>query len=119
MATDAQFIAFVSDQVAAAGAVRYRRMFGEYALYCDGKVVALVCANQVFLKPTEAGRGLLGAVREGLPYPGARPWWVIDAELEDRDRAAQLVRATADALPAPKPKAPRKPRGKAVKGVSR
>jgi hypothetical protein len=37
-------------------------MFGEYAIYCDGKVVALVCDDQFFLEPTAAGRALLGRV---------------------------------------------------------
>jgi len=31
--------------------------------------------NQVFLKPTDPGRALLERVRDGLPYPGARPHW--------------------------------------------
>jgi TfoX/Sxy family transcriptional regulator of competence genes len=34
-------------------------MFGEYAIYCNEKVVALVCDNQVFVKPTAAGRLLV------------------------------------------------------------
>ncbi|MCK7502621.1 MAG: TfoX/Sxy family protein [Comamonadaceae bacterium] len=38
-------------------------MFGEYAIYLDGKVVALVCDNQFFVKPTDAGRALLGRRR--------------------------------------------------------
>jgi hypothetical protein len=29
---------------------------GEYAIYCNGKVVALVCDNQLFVKPTEAAQ---------------------------------------------------------------
>lgn len=108
MASDVDFVEYVCEQVRRAGNVTYRRMFGEFALYCDGKVVALVCDNQLFLKPTDAGKSLLGPVREAPPYPGARPYYLIDAQLDDADAAAALVRATADALPPPKPKSPRK-----------
>jgi TfoX/Sxy family transcriptional regulator of competence genes len=43
-----------------AGAISYRYMFGEYAIYCDGKVVALVCDNQLFVKPSDAASGGAG-----------------------------------------------------------
>ena len=86
------------------GHVSHRRMFGEFAVYCDGKVVALVCDNQFFLKPTDAGKALLERVKEAPPYPGAKPYYLIDAQLDDAEAAAAIVRATADALPAPKVK---------------
>lgn len=112
MASDAVFVDHVQDQLGGAGAISFRRMFGEYAMYCDGKVVALVCDNQLFVKPTPAGRALLGdAVVEGLPYPGAKPWLLIGESLDDRATLCRLIRVTADALPMPPPKKP-----KAVKG---
>ncbi len=110
MASDADFMEFVADQVAGAGVIRYRRMFGQYALYCDERVVALVCDNRFFVKPTEAGRAILGQVQEEAPFQGARLWFLLEAELEDREALLTLVRATAAALPLPKPKKPRAPR---------
>jgi len=91
----------------AAGQITFRAMFGEYALYCGGKVVALVCDDRVFLKPTAAAQTLVGAVEQAPPYPGAKPHWVIDALLDDAETLAQLIHTTADALPMPKPKKPR------------
>jgi TfoX/Sxy family transcriptional regulator of competence genes len=73
-------------------------------VYCDGKVVAFVCDNQFFLKPTDAGKALLDRVKEAPPYPGAKPYYLIDAQLDDAEAAAAIVRATADALPLPKVK---------------
>lgn len=110
MATDASFADFVRDQVRAAGAITVRKMFGEYALYCDQKVVALLCDDQFYLKPTPAGRAVVGAVPEGPPYSGAKPHLMLTELLDDRDLVTAAVRATADALPAPKAKkaAPRK-----------
>jgi TfoX/Sxy family transcriptional regulator of competence genes len=82
-------------------------MFGEFAVYCDGKVVALVCDNQLFVKPTAAGRARLGAVTEAPPYPGAKHYFLIGEALDDRQLIADIVRVTARELPPPKPKKPK------------
>jgi DNA transformation protein and related proteins len=109
MATDKGTVDYITEQSAGAGGVSARAMFGEYALYCDGKVVALICDDQMFLKPTEAGRAILGPDPVmGMAYPGARPSYLIAGDLwEDADWMACIVRATADARPQPKPKKPK------------
>lgn len=107
MASDSNFMNYCVDQIAAAGEVRCRKMFGEYAVYCDERVVALVCDNQFFLKPTAGGRALLNEVTEAPPYPGAKPYWLLADQLDDRELMVQLVRMTAGELPLPKPKKPR------------
>jgi TfoX/Sxy family transcriptional regulator of competence genes len=107
MASDTGFVEYVCEQIAAAGRITHRRMFGEFAVYCDGKVVALVCDNQFFLRPTPAGRALLDGVKEAPPYPGAKNYFLIDTQLDDAELVAQLVRVTAQAMPQPqtRPKA--------------
>lgn len=60
MASDKSFVDFIVDQIENAGQITYKKMFGEYAIYCNGKVVALVCDNRFFVKPTEAEEHLLG-----------------------------------------------------------
>ena len=104
MASDLSFVEYVRDQMHGAGAVTFRKMFGEYALYVDAKVVALVCDNQLFVKPTAAGRALLGVVTEAPPYPGAKDQLLITEQLEDQALIVALMRATAAELPTPKPK---------------
>lgn len=104
MASDRDFVEYVSGQMEGGGAVTYRKMFGEYAVYVDGKVVALVCDNQLFVKPTARGREFAGDVVEAPPYPGAKPYLLIDSGLEDRQWLSQLAGITASELPAPKPK---------------
>ncbi len=106
MSTSPNTIAFLLDQLSGLPNVRALKMFGEYALYCDDKVVALVCDNQLFVKITAPGKALVGAgYQEGRAYPGAKPSLLIDADvIEDSDRLCELVRATAAALPGPKPK---------------
>jgi TfoX/Sxy family transcriptional regulator of competence genes len=109
VASDIGFVEYVCEQIRGAGRVSHRRMFGEFAVYCDGKDVALVCDNKFFLKPTDAGKALLDRVKEAPPYPGAKPYYLIDAQLDDAEAAAAIVRATADALPAPKVKRATRP----------
>jgi TfoX/Sxy family transcriptional regulator of competence genes len=106
MATSQSTIDFILDQLSALPKIRARKMFGEYALYCDEKVVALVCDDQLFVKITEAGKALVGdGYAEGTAYPGAKPSLLVSADdLEDHERLCALIRATADALPAPKPR---------------
>jgi TfoX/Sxy family transcriptional regulator of competence genes len=103
MATDEAFIAYLRDQLTDVPALSIRKMFGEYAIYAGPKVVALACDNQLFVKPTNAGRALLGAPVEAPPYPGARPSFLIDAQLDDRGFMACLIRATEQELPLPRP----------------
>lgn len=110
MSTDPEFLAYVCAQVAGAGQISSRRMFGEAALYCDGKVVGLVCGNQLFLKPTDGARALLSEAEMAPPYPGAKPHLLPDAELDDNDLMQQVVRVICAELPAPKPKKPKSKR---------
>ncbi len=107
MASDADFVAYVCEQAGLGAALSYRKMFGEYALYLDGRVVALVCDDMLYVKPTAAGRALLDTVEEAPPYPGAKPHWRMDDVLDDGERLARLLIATAAALPLPKPKTPK------------
>jgi TfoX/Sxy family transcriptional regulator of competence genes len=104
MGSSLDTVQFICDQAGPAAPLTFRKMFGEFALYLDGRVVALVCDDQVYLKPTAEGRQFLGAVPEGSPYPGCRPFLMLAAELDDPERLAQAFRITAQALPAPKRK---------------
>jgi len=108
MASDQKFVAYLVEQMDSGGLVTSKAMFGEYALYFGNKLYALVCDNKLFIKPTEAGRNYLQHVTEAPPYPGAKPSFLIEENLEDRDWLRQLARITAEALPEPKPKKEKK-----------
>jgi TfoX/Sxy family transcriptional regulator of competence genes len=56
MSTTKNTVEYILEQISESGVVSARKMFGEYAIYCDGKVVALVCDDQLFVKPTKAGK---------------------------------------------------------------
>jgi TfoX/Sxy family transcriptional regulator of competence genes len=89
--------------------VRARAMFGEFALYCDEKVVALVCDDRVFLKETEALLGVDESLESGPPYPGAKDHRILhDSWMADGDRLRSVVQDTANRLPLPKKRKPKK-----------
>ena len=58
MASSQEFVQYAADQSSGAGRITYRKMFGEYGMYCDGKIFALVCDDQFFIKITNAGKRL-------------------------------------------------------------
>jgi TfoX/Sxy family transcriptional regulator of competence genes len=101
MSSDQEFVKFVREQLGGAGEITSRRMFGEAAIYLQDKVIGLVCDNQLFLKPTDAGRAMIDRPIESPPFPGASNWFLM-ADLDDPDFLAKLARATAAALPPPK-----------------
>jgi len=110
MATTQNTIDFLLDQLSGAGDVSAKKMFGEYCLYLAGKPVGLVCDDQLYLKPTQAGKSKLAEVVAGSPYPGAKPHLLITADQwEDTEWLCDLVRATARELPLPKTRT-KKPR---------
>lgn len=110
MATDASFVEYVAEQADLGPTLTWKRMFGEYALYLDGRVIAFVCDNMVYMKPTEAGRTVLGTVHEAPAYPGSKMYYRLGDELDDRALLQRVFRATASEVPLPKPKA--KPKAK-------
>jgi TfoX/Sxy family transcriptional regulator of competence genes len=121
MATGLGTVEFIRDQAGLGSRLTFRKMFGEYALYLDGKVVALICDDQLYLKPTPEGLACLGSVSEAAPYPGAKSHYLLSSELDDPDRLNEVLRVTARALPVPRPKAPRsgsKPKSGARKRTS-
>lgn len=108
MATRPETVDYIVEQATGALVVTAKKMFGEYALYADGKLVALICDDQLFIKPTPAGRSFIGEVDEVPPYKGAKPSFLISGDrLEDGDWLADLVRYTANALPIKPAKKPR------------
>ncbi|MEI2685232.1 MAG: TfoX/Sxy family protein [Cypionkella sp.] len=106
MATSAATIAHLTDTLCALP-LRFGKMFGEYAVYLDGKVVGFVCDDTFFLKITPASRALLPDGEEGEAYPGSKPYLILSEALDDPDFVARILRAVATDLPSPKPKQPK------------
>lgn len=104
MANDPDFIQYVCDQIDDACDVTFRHMFGGTTLYSKGKVVALICDNQLFVKPTEAGRTYIGTVTEAPAYEGSKDFFLIGDEIDNSEWLTKLIRCTEQALPKPRPR---------------
>ncbi|MBR3717926.1 MAG: TfoX/Sxy family protein, partial [Bacteroidaceae bacterium] len=59
MPSNPDFVQYIADQCAEAGEIVTRKMFGDYGIYCNGKIFGLICDNRFYLKSTEAGKALL------------------------------------------------------------
>ena len=103
MASNIDFVQYIADQCGGAGEIVTKKMFGDYAIYCDGKIFGLICDNGFYVKPTEAGRALLRTVDMRPPYEGAKDYFYV-ADVDDRDYLSALVCETCKALPALKVK---------------
>ncbi|MBP9686569.1 MAG: TfoX/Sxy family protein [Candidatus Doudnabacteria bacterium] len=106
MATKESTVEYILDQLEGVAQVRVRKMFGEYALYCQDKVVGFVCDDELCVKITEPGKRFVGAkYQEGFPYPGAKPAIHVSADmLENRRFLSELIAITTKALLTRNPK---------------
>ena len=106
MATEQSFVDYIIEQSSRSGNVYARKMFGEYALYCDTLVVGLITDNILYIKITNEGKTYIGDnYLEGNAYDGAKTSMVINEDLiSDRNWLTELIRITAANLPLPKKK---------------
>ncbi len=108
MAISQEFIDYVIDQIANAGEIIAKRMFGGCAIYSDGKIFGLLDDGKLFIKPTKAGKEFIGQVTEEPPYEGAKPYFLIEDKIEDSDWLSELVRISLAELPIQKRRKPKK-----------
>jgi TfoX/Sxy family transcriptional regulator of competence genes len=80
-------------------------MFGEYALYVDGKVVALICNDLLYVKILDASHELERKCEKGEPYPGARPHYIVEeGQLSTIERLPAILCYIAESIPEKKKK---------------
>ena len=103
MASNSDFVQYIADQCSGAGEITVKKMFGDYGIYCDGKIFGLICDDCFYLKPTDVVRPLLRVEDMRPPYEGAKDYFYI-ADVDNRDYLSLLVRETCMVLPEPKPK---------------
>ena len=82
-----------------------RKMFGEYALYADGKVVALVCDDQLYVKIVPASAALAEICEQDTPYPGAKLYYLVEEhQLSTITELPEILIEIATSLPTKIPK---------------
>lgn len=103
MASNIDFVQYITDQCSGAGEIEARKMFGDWGMYCNGKIFGLVSDNGFYVKPTEAGRKMLRSEMLRPPYEGAKPYFYIE-DVDDREYLSELVAASCAELPEPRAK---------------
>ncbi|MDR3263412.1 MAG: TfoX/Sxy family protein [Clostridiales bacterium] len=104
MASTISFVEYVCDIGSRAGSLIAKRLFGEFGLHFDGKYIGAICGDQIFIKPTNAGREVLKTPNEQEPYQGAGIKYFLIEDIDDAEAFTQLLLATWKDLPFPKPK---------------
>lgn len=103
MACDQNFVEYVCEQISGAGEATYKKMFGEYMVYCNAKPVFLLCNNTVYVKVLPETQALLQDAQQAEPYGGAKPHYVVE-DLENREFMTSLAAALERVTPLPKPR---------------
>jgi len=105
MSTQKETIDFILEKLRRPKRFSARAMFGEYALCADGKTVALVCDDQLYVKIVPASAELEEICQKGEPYPGAKPHYIVEEDQLSRlEQLPALLFDIADSIPAKKPR---------------
>ncbi len=102
MSTSINFINYVCEQLSGIGNISYKKMFGEYMIYLNGKPVVIVCDNTAFVKKLDCIKELMKNADTGFPYNGAKEHYVLD--IDDSSFSKNVVIEIEKVIPIPKKK---------------
>ena len=105
MATRKDTAAFILDTLGHPDRFSVKSMFGEFALYADGKPVAFICDDQLFVKILPESVALEKVCERAPAYTGSKDYYLVPESVivGDRELPGLLIRI-ANVLPLPKPK---------------
>jgi len=103
MGTRKETAAFILEQLGHADRFSVKPMFGEFALYADGKPVAFICNDQLFVKILPESAALEDRCEKAPAYPGSKDYYLVPEELitGERKLAVMLLRM-GESIPLPK-----------------
>lgn len=102
MASTLDYVQYVIDQIKTGGTITYKKMFGEYLIYCTGKPVVMVCDNTAFVKMLDCIKPLMEGAETGFPYDGAKEHYIVNAD--DGEHLSNVVNILEKNVPIPKKK---------------
>lgn len=102
MATSPDFIEYVCEQISGAGAIRYKKMFGEYMVYVEEKPILLVCDNTVYVKILDCIGDKMKEAQKGFPYDRAKEHYILD--IDNREFSQEIIALLLPFIPIPKPR---------------
>jgi hypothetical protein len=106
MSTNLSQIQYIAEQCRKAGTITYKKMFGEYGIYCNGVIFGLVCNDMLFVRIISKGKKNIREIeprflsqldRTIMPFPGAIGHAGVNEEtLEDVDKMNELLKAVLE-----------------------
>jgi len=109
MATRKETAGFILQQLGLPDRFSVKAMFGEFALYADGKPVAFICDDQLFVKILPESAALEGRCERAPAYPGSKDHYLVPEDLITGDsKLAGMLLRVGEALPHPKAKRSKK-----------
>lgn len=100
MASDKDYLDFISERLSGLDDISYRTMMGEYIIYYRGKIVGGIYDDRLLVKKTKSALKLMPTAVCGVPYEGAKEMLLVE-ETDDRDFLINLFKAMYDELPLP------------------
>ena len=102
-------MAFIAEQLERCelGAIHFKKMFGEYGVYLNGLIFALVCDDRLFVKVKHLEDSVVDELfgNREQPYKGAKGYSEISGDgIEDLEALELRVKTVMATLPAVKPK---------------
>ena len=87
MASSVEYLTFVLDSLREVNGISHKKMMGEFLLYKDGVLFGGVYDDRFLVKKTPSVVSL--GLQEELPYEGAKPMLLVDAD--DADEVKNIV----------------------------
>ena len=100
MASSPEFVNYICEQLDGLGAVRSRKMFGDYMVYLNDKPIIIFSDNRAMVKMLPCLAELLAGRPTQPPYEGAKDHYLLDPD--DRDTLREAARMAEEVLPLPK-----------------
>ena len=87
MASNQEYLTYVLELLRELNGITYKKMMGEYILYKDNVIFGGIYDNRFLMKKTKSLEDM--GFKEAIPYPSAKPMYVIDSE--DPDEVKEYV----------------------------
>ena len=89
MPSSEDYLHWTQDQLSQAEGVSWKKMMGEYLLYCHGKLIGGLYDNRLLVKPAPGVLAMIPDAPMEAPYPGAKPMVLVE-DMENREFLAAL-----------------------------
>ena len=97
MASNLSIVQYLVVQISECGPITFKKMFGDYCIYIDSKVLGFVCDDIFYVKSTKIGEENYPEIEKGYPYEGASLYPILD--IENKDLLVSYINLIKSELP--------------------